>query len=203
MKQKGKFTLFDFEEFAAWIAGLHVARTITIIQNHHTWLPDYKAWLKLPEHFHWLESIEDFHIKKNGFSQIAQNLTTFPDGKVAVCRAFDIIPAGIRGANEHGLCIEHIGNFDSGADTMTQEHRDLILKLNAILCKTFAIPICSAPTAAGGIVYHHWYDIVTGHRTNGAGTVKTCPGTAFFGGNTVEACEKEFLPLVTNALKTL
>lgn len=197
MKQKGKFLLFDFAEFSAWLAGLHTTRIIQLVQNHHTYLPDYVTFRKLPDHFHWLESMETFQMG-NGFSQIAQNLTTFPDGTIAVGRPFDIIPAGIKGANAHGLCIEHLGNFDIGKDQMTDVHHDTIVKLNALLCKHFNIHI-----STNGIQYHHWWDIVTGERTNGTGAVKSCPGTNFFGGNSVESCEKNFLPLVTNALQTI
>ena len=50
------------------------------------------------------------------------------------------------------------------------------------------------------IVYHHWYDLDTGKRTNGTGNTKTCPGTAFFGGNTTEAAAANFIPLVVAAL---
>jgi N-acetylmuramoyl-L-alanine amidase len=115
-----------------------------------------------------------------------------------VGRPFDVAPAGILGANQFGLCIEHLGNFDKDQDQMTAEQSDTIVKLNAILCKKFSIPINTS-----GIVYHHWYDIITGVRTNGAGTVKTCPGTNFFGGNTPQNCESNFFPLVVNALQTL
>ena len=48
------------------------------------------------------------------------------------------------------------------------------------------------------VVYHHWYDLNTGKRIakEGTGSTKTCPGTNFFGGNTVEAFKKELLPLL-------
>ena len=198
MKQKGKFSLFDFSEFCQWFEGLQVKRAINIIQNHHTWLPDYVAFRLLPDHFHWLESMENFQVTQNGFAQIAQNFTTFPDGTIAVCRPLDVIPAGIKGANQYGVCIEHLGNFDTGKDTMTEDHKNTIVKLNALLCKKFSVHINTTD-----IVYHHWYDIITGKRTDGTGTVKTCPGTNFFGGNSVQNCNDNFLPLVTKALQTL
>lgn len=210
MKQKGKFLLFDFNEFSNWLAGLTVHREIKLIQNHHTYLPDYVAFRKLADHFHWLESMEKYQMEQNGFAQIAQNLTTYPDGLIAVGRPFDIIPAGIRGANLTGLCIEHLGNFDLGHDEMTEDHKTTIIKLNAILCKHFGIEINS-----NDIIFHHWFDMITGERTNGVGdttlkdgtkvptVVKSCPGTNFFGGNTVESCQNNFLPQVNNALQTL
>ena len=195
MRQKGKFLLFDFQEFASWLNDLEVNRQIRLIQNHHTWQPDYAAFWKLPDHFHWMESMENFQMV-NGFAEIAQQLTTFPDGRIATGRLFDAIPAGIKGANQYGVCLEHLGNFDAHA--MTPAHSEVIVKLNAELCRKFSLEINTDT-----IVYHHWWDIVTGQRTNGSGTVKTCPGTNFFGGNSVQDCEANFIPLVQRALLTL
>lgn len=187
---KGKFILFDLPAFQTWLTELKVTRRIGLIQQHHTWQPDYTAWQKLPDHFHWLESMEQFQML-NGFSQIAQNLTSFPDGTIAVGRPFDLIPAGIKGANQFGICIEHLGNFDIGGDAMTDIHRETILKINtALLLKFGLVP------STDSIIYHHWFDIITGQRTNGTGTVKSCPGTNFFGGNKVEDCELHFIPLL-------
>jgi len=206
MDQKGKFLLFDFPEFAAWLDDLEVNRVVRLIQNHHTWQPDYAAFQKLPDHFHWMESMESYQ-KQNGFAEIAQQLTTFPDGKITVGRSFDTIPAGIKGANQYGVCIEHLGNFDAGADAMTPAQIDVIVMLNAALCRKFSLEIDT-----NGIVYHHWWDLVTGlrwatageagQRTNGSGTVKSCPGTNFFGGNSPQACESNFIPLIKSAMLT-
>lgn len=187
---KGKFILFDFPAFQTWLTALNVTRRIGLIQQHHTWKPDYKDWQKLPDHFHWLESMEAFQMT-NGFAQIAQNLTTFPDGTIALGRPFDIIPAGIKGANQYGICIENLGNFDVGGDSMTEAQKDTIIQVNtALLMKFKLLP------STESIVYHAWFDIITGQRTNGTGTVKTCPGTNFFGGNTLRDCETNLLPLL-------
>ena len=191
MQQQGKFLLLTPAEFAKWLEGLKVNRTIKLIQNHHTWLPNYSTFGKSKNHFKTLIGMENSH-KERGFTQIAQNLTTFPDGSIAVCRPFDDIPAGIKGANGNGICIEHIGNFDTGKDAMTKAHRESIIKVNAWLCKKFRLPINST-----SVVYHHWYDLTTGKRVkDGSPNTKTCPGTDFFGGNTVLACEQNFIPLI-------
>lgn len=194
MKTKGKFTVLSLVEFEQWLNGLEVHREIKLIQNHHTYLPDYNNWRKLPDYFHWLQSMEDFQ-KTNGFAQIAQNFTSFPDGTIAVCRPLDVIPAGIKGANQYGICIEHFGNFDEGGDQMAPEHESAIVKINALLCHKFNL----APST-DTITYHHWWDLITGQRTNGSGTVKTCPGTNFFGGNKVIDCQENFIPKVKNLL---
>lgn len=187
---KGKFILFDLPAFQTWLTDLKVTRRIGLIQQHHTWQPDYTAWQKLPDHFHWLESMEQFQML-NGFSQIAQNLTSFPDGTIAVGRPFDIIPAGIKGCNQYGICIEHLGNFDLGNDVMTDPHKETIIKMNTALLLKFGL-VPSTDT----IQFHHWWDIITGQRTNGTGTVKSCPGTNFFGGNKVEDAQLHFIPLL-------
>lgn len=127
----------------------------------------------------------------NGFNQIAQNLTSFPDGTIAVGRPFDVIPGGCKGCNAYGLCLENLGNFDIGGDAMTDLHKETIIKLTtALLLKFNLVP------STDTIIYHHWYDIITGQRTNGTGTVKTCPGTNFFGGNKVEDCQLHFIPFL-------
>ncbi len=142
-----------------------------------------------------LQGMEYGHLQR-GFNEIAQNLTTFPDGKVAICRSFEKIPAGIKGANQSGICIEHIGNFDKGGDDMRPEHRDAILRVNALLLKKFSL---AANTDT--VVYHHWWDLNSGLRTNGSGSTKSCPGTNFFGGNTIEAAANNFIPEIDAMLK--
>lgn len=194
MQTKGRFILCSIQEFDKWLATVSINRTISLLQNHHTWSPAYAAFAG-ENHFELLKGMESFHMRDRGFDMIAQNLTTFPDGKVAVCRPFDRIPAGIKGANQGGICIEHLGNFDDGMDSMTSEHRSAIVRVNALLCSKFGIT-----PSTGSIVYHHWYDVDSGKRTDGKGNTKTCPGTAFFGGNSVDAASTGFIPLVNDAL---
>jgi hypothetical protein len=192
MLTKGKFILFDTTEFANWLNNIAITRIIRLIQIHHTWLPDYSTFRD--NHFALLESMEASH-KERGFSEIGQNLTIFPDGKVAICRNLNTIPAGIKGANTYGICIEGVGNFDIGKDQMTQAHRDAYCKVVALLCIKFNLT-----PDTNSIVYHHWYDLNTGLRTDGTGSTKTCPGTNFFGGNSVQACRDNFIPQIVAAL---
>jgi hypothetical protein len=124
--------------------------------------------------------------------------TTFPDGTVAVCRSFEKIPAGILGANTGGICIENVGNFDSGKDVITGDHRAAVIKVNALLCRKFALTPDS-----NTIVYHHWYDLQSGERTNGTGITKSCPGTGFFGGNTVANANGSLIPLIVDELSSM
>lgn len=169
-------------------------RSVKLVQNHHTYLPGY-AQFTGGNHFGLLEGMEHFHMAERGFSEIAQNLTSFPDGTVAVCRSIDKVPCGIKGANQEGICLENLGNFDGGGDAMTPAHRDAVVKINALLCREFSLL-----PSLGSIVYHHWYDLNSGKRTGGPGTTKTCPGTAFFSGNSMDAATVTFIPLVAQTL---
>ena len=190
----GKFSVLTLEEFGAYLNARQFSRAIRLIQNHHTAVPGY-AQFKGDNHVAMMQAMEDYHIHHAGMSAIAQNLTTFPDGKIGLGRDIDTVPAGIKGANTIGICIEHVGNFDLGGDEMTVQHRATITGLNALLCRRFNLK-----PSTDTIVYHHWYDLETGERKNGAGVTKTCPGTGFFGGNTVEAAAAHFVPLVAAAL---
>lgn len=192
MQTKGPFSLMTVAEFAVWLSSLSLGRKIVRVQNHHTWSPSYKDF-DSSNHFALLTSMDTSH-RERGFDMIAQNMTIFPDGMVAICRPFERIPAGIKGANTDGLCIENVGNFDVGGDTMDARQRTAIVQVSALLARKFSLPFNT-----DAFVYHHWWDLNTGARTNGTGSTKSCPGTAFFGGNTVAAAQANFLPLIAAA----
>jgi hypothetical protein len=194
---KGIFTLFNPDEFMNYLDQSVFTRNITLIQNHHTYKPDYNSF-KGDNAFAMLESMRNYHVNHNHWSEIGQNITTFPNGTIAICRPINISPAGIKGANSTGICIEHVGNFDKDGDAMNDEHMHAILFVNAAFCKRFNLK-----PDINSIVYHHWYDLNTGKRTNGSGVTKSCPGTNFFTGNTLECAEKEFIPRVNELLKEI
>lgn len=190
MKTQGQFTLFEtLDEFASFIAK-PLKRQITRVQNHHTEEPSY-ADFNGSNHFVRLTAMKSFHVNTRGFSDIAQNLTTFPDGTIAVCRPMNTSPAGIEGANTGAICIEHLGNFDAGKDKMTAAQRNTIIQMNALLARRFKLEVNTK-----AFIYHHWFP-------NKKGQIKTCPGTAFFGGNKVGDAQASFLPLIQAALAAL
>jgi hypothetical protein len=200
--KSGQYMLMTREQFRNWLFKQNFKRKITIIQQHHTWSPSYRNF-NGHNHFSLLEGMEEYHIKERGFSNIAQNITTFPDGKIAVCRPFDHPPEGTIGAkaNSIGLCIEHIGNFDKGHDVMTWNQKETIVYINALLCIKFGLT-----PSIDSITYHHWWNMKTGERVldNGpAPYVKSCPGTGFFGGNTTKSAKRYFYPLVVRKIKEL
>jgi hypothetical protein len=189
MTTQGQFILMTPDEFRDWLSGITVKRQIALIQLHHTWLPDYNNFHN--NAFKLLEGMKNFHVQQRHFSDIAQNLTTFPDGTVAICRPLGIAPAGIKGANANGICIENLGNFDMNGDLMTPDHRRCILSVVKTLLDHFNLQ-----ASTDSVVYHHWFSLSTGKRTDGTGDVKTCPGTNWFGGNTVSDCENNLIPLL-------
>lgn len=189
------FTLFTLAEFEAWIASISVARTVKFIQEHHTWSPKY-AQFNSSNHFDLQKGMKNHHVTNNGWSDIGQHFTTFPDGTIMTGRPLNNSPACIYGNNASSICIENLGDFDTGKDAMTTDHAKTIVGATAALLKRFSL---GAPNT-NNIVYHHWFDLSTGVRTNGTGSTKSCPGTAFFGGNTIAAAQSDFLPKVAAAL---
>lgn len=194
MESKFGFLKMTVLEFQQWISEQRIARTILSIQQHHTWSPNYSHF-NGRNHFDRQVAMKNHHVGVNGWQDIGQHFTTFPDGTIVTGRSMEKTPACIFGANSNSVCIEHLGNFDKGEDDMTTEQQVTAIKLTAILCDKFRIPVNPF-----GIIYHHWFDLGSGERNNGTGRNKSCPGTNFFGGNRVEDCIANFLPLVSQEL---
>ncbi|MFK7809391.1 MAG: SH3 domain-containing protein [Saprospiraceae bacterium] len=197
MKTQQGFTLMNRQEFKTWLMKQNITRKISMIQNHHTWLPSY-ANFDGQNHFWKVIGMRNSHMFERGWSDIGQHITTFPDGKIIVgSRPLNKIPAGIKGNNSEAICIENLGDFDKGRDEMTKAQRDTIVEINAALNLKFALP-----PSIDHNVYHHWFDLSTTLRTNGKGNTKTCPGTAFFGGNKIEDAKKNFIPKILKKVKS-
>lgn len=184
MEKKGKFILLNREEFRNWLLDYKIVRKIKVIQNHHTWIPDYSHF-KGHNHFALIESMARSHTQRK-LGGIAQNLTTFNDGTIAICRPLDQMPAGIANKNYGAICLEHLGNFDLNKDKITEEHKKTIIFVNACLCQKFNL----TPSTTS-IVYHTWF------------APKSCPGTNFFGGNSMDSAQKNFIPLIINELNNI
>jgi hypothetical protein len=202
MTRQGQYILMTKDEFREWLFHNRFTRKISVIQEHHTWSPSYMRF-NGSNHFLLLKGMENYHVNEKGWKNIAQNITTFPDGKVAVCRPFNIAPEGSIGlkANTTGLAIENVGNFDIGNDVMTEEQKESIVYITALLSIKFGLT-----PSIDSITYHHWWDMNTGERVldNSAGhVVKTCPGTGFFGGNTTNSAINHFYPLVSRKMQEI
>jgi len=195
MESKYGFLKMTIAEFGVWVAQQRIARTILTVQQHHTWSPSYTHF-NGSNHFERQLAMKNHHVRNNGWSDIGQHFTSFPDGTIVTGRSLESTPACIFGANRDSICIEHLGNFDTDGDSMTNEHRLAIIQMTASLCDKFRLPVNTF-----SIIYHHWFELSTGKRNNGTGGNKSCPGTNFFGGNKVDDCMTNFLPLIEQQLQ--
>ncbi len=185
------FKHFSVEEFEEYIKKSKIKRKVKIIQLHHTYSPSYRHF-NGENHESLQLGMKNYHVNTNGWSDIAQHFTIFPDGKILSGRNLEKSPAGIYGANTGAICIECVGNFDEGADTMTALQKDSVVKVIKVLLEKFNL------SPEGGVTYHSWWtssgkeigDYIKGK------SAKTCPGTAFFGGNTLSAYKKNLMPLI-------
>nr|WP_082341198.1 LysM peptidoglycan-binding domain-containing protein [Sporosarcina globispora] len=203
----GKFVLMTREEFRDWIFNQKFTRKVAKVQQHHTYQPSYKQF-NGSNHFSLMKGMEEYHVSGMKWSMISQQLTTFPDGKVAVGRPFDIAPEGSFGLQNKevmhkieadAIAIENLGNFDD--NHMTAEQRETIVTVTALLMLKYGL----APSI-DSITYHHWWDINSGERVldNSQGhAVKTCPGTEFFGGNSTASARNNFYPLVRKKMQEI
>ena len=203
MQTQGNITLLEkTSEIGAWLKKQSVTRKITKLQVHHTGLPSYSTWEKTDKkvftnpYFGRANSLDSYAKKTwnsksaNGSYQ-AQHFVVFPDGKITTGRSLNSNPIGITGWNTGAICVEIYGNFDKGQDTMTSAQKKAVIALFGELCKKFNLT-----PSASTIRYHAWFTsggTYLGDYKAGQSR-KTCPGTAFFGGNTMSAFKKNFLP---------
>jgi hypothetical protein len=200
MEQRGKYVYFkNTKEFAEWLKHKKITRLIKRIQHHHTYSPSYDNWYKNPNAWHFHEAMRKYHMGIRGWVDIAQHVSTFPDGSLIIGRDLNRSPAGIYDTNTTSICIENVGNFDK--DDMTNEQKQCIIDVTSLLCiKLDLIPHLQS------IIYHHWfsYNSTKKYSTLSCGfynVYKTCPGIKFFKGNKPDDCHKNFIPLVEKRMK--
>ena len=203
MKTQGNITLLEkTSEISTWLKKQSVTRKITKLQVHHTGLPSYETWEKTDKkvftnpYFGRANSLDSYAKKTwnsksaNGSYQ-AQHFVVFPDGKITTGRSLNSNPIGITGWNTGAICVEIYGNFDKGQDTMTSAQKKAVIALFGELCKRFDLT-----PSASTIRYHAWFTsggTYLGDYKAGQSR-KTCPGTNFFGGNTMSKFKANFLP---------
>ncbi|WP_339198636.1 N-acetylmuramoyl-L-alanine amidase [Paenibacillus sp. FSL P4-0176] len=208
MIQKGNFLLLEKVEFRPWLKKQVITRNIDRLQVHHTASPNYTtrqmiSGLAKQDVWKCLEGMRTYHISQ-GWSGTGQNITVLEDGRIAISLDRDLnkTPAGIAGSNTGAICVEIIGNFDKGGDTMTAVQKESVIHLYACLAEKQNLSINTDT-----IVYHAWYAPKTGIRLSDyipGKSSKTCPGTAFWGdGNTIAAAQKNFLPQIQAELNKL
>lgn len=187
------FKKYDIDGFKKYMDGIKVERKIERIQLHHTYSPSY-AQFNGNNHDALQNGMRDYHVNVRNYSDIAQHFTIFPDGIIMTGRSFEAMPAGIFGGNAGAICVECLGNFDKGGDVMTETQKKAIVAAVKILLDKFKLK------AEDNVTYHAWWtssgselgDYVKGKSS------KTCPGTNFFGGNTITAYENNLMPLIKN-----
>ena len=194
------FTKMTVNEFKTWIQKQGNYK-YTGLQVHHTWMPDYSCFYKANgEHEDELTrqyNTQQYHKKTNGWGDIAQHFTIFPNGAIVTGRKLSNTTAiGIKGWNSNKICIEIYGNFDKGKDVMTAEQKEAVIAVYGELCKKFNITPsistirCHAWFTAGGTYLGDY---------NKSKSAKTCPGTNFMGfGNSKAAIRDNFIPLIKN-----
>lgn len=188
METKYGFHKMNSASFENWLQTISIGRTVLRIQMHHTYIPSY-AHFTGDNHFEMQKGMKNHHVHRNGWRDIGQHFSIFPDGEILTGRSLEFSPACIYMNNQDSICIENVGYFDKGEDEMLDSQKKAIVDVTTALCLKFNLPINTDT-----IVYHHWFRLDNGHRNNGAGGNKSCPGTNFFGGNKVADCEQYFLP---------
>lgn len=101
-----------------------------------------------------VESIRNYHIKHNGWSDIGYHYVIYRDGSIHVGRPIDLAGAHCDGHNANTIGIAYVGGLNDdgrGCDTRTKEQKKAILSL----CRALLIAF---PTI------HH----ITGHREHNA-----------------------------------
>lgn len=207
MKQSNGFTLIEkTSEIKGYLNNQKVNRTINKIQIHHMASPSYSTWEKTDKkifsepHFGRTNSLDSYGKSTWGSRDdkgkyIAQHFNVFPDGQITSGRSLNNTPIGITGWNTGAICIEIYGNFDEGQDVMNEAQKQAVIALVAELCDRFDIK-----PSENTIRYHAWFTsggAYLGGYVPGKSR-KTCPGTAFFGGNTMKAFKENFLPAIEN-----
>lgn len=188
------FTKMNINEFKEYISKLKIARTILTIQQHHTYIPSYIHFTG-NNHFELQRGMKNTHVNQNGWADIGQHFSIFPDGEILTGRSIEKSPACIYGNNANSICLENVGYFDIGYDEMNTGQKEAIVQITAALCDKFNLM-----PDTNKIIYHHWFNLSTGKRNNGSGNNKSCPGTNFFGGNKVDDCNNHFIPLIKNKI---
>lgn len=158
-----KFEILNFEELKKEL-DKHKFKQLHI---HHTWKPTHRSF-KGNNHIQMQQSMYNYHVNTNKWSDIGQHLTLFPDGKWVTGRPFNIAPASIKNWNTGALAVEMVGNFDKlgtlpfnelGYDELEGEQKKQIL----LLMKYF--------------IDKYGESSIKFHR-EGQGVAKTCPGTS-------------------------
>lgn len=146
---------------------------------HHTWKP-VGSQFNGSNHIAMNESMRNYHMKTNGWDDIAQHLTLFPDGKFCTGRPLHKTPISIKGWNtkNNPLAVEMVGNFDApngsvkdgGGKTLTAQYNSLGYD------KLEGKQRASIVELVAYFLQNYGEDSIIFHRDNPTAG-KTCPGS--------------------------
>jgi hypothetical protein len=187
------YILMDIDDFRQMMMEDEIYRIVDTIIIENEPVENYKDF-HYKAHMGYLLSL-DMAQRKHGFERLTYNLVIFPDGMIGYCRPLDMIPGGIGRDHSYDLSICVAGNFNKDGDDMSKEQESVLTEVVAYLCKKLDMTPDSEH-----ITYANWYNLATGQIDNKTGLLneyhKTSPGTAFFGGLSVEQATLGFIPLV-------
>lgn len=133
------------------------AYTYAQLHIHHTWRPRKRDFTGA-NHEALQAGMENYHRNTNGWDDIAQHVTLFPDGTFLTGRPFGKMPISIKGWNTGAFAVEMIGDFDSGQDKLQGNQKEAIIELSRYFRKRFG---------ESSIKFHN----------EGPNVTKTCPGS--------------------------
>lgn len=137
-----------------------LTRRIAAVHLHHTWRPTQSQFKGLAT----IEAMHHFHVRANGWNDIAQHLTIDPQGLSWTGRNWNRPPASQAGKNGTSAAgpfmIEIVGDFDIGRDVLGGDQRTAVVGVVAAILSTCGL-------TAADVLFH-----------NELGSPKTCPGTS-------------------------
>lgn len=120
---------------------------------HHTWKPNHGNFTG-DNHLKLQNGMKNYHVNHNGWADIAQHISVFPDGVIVTGRDFEDTPVSIRGHNTGAFAMEMIGDFDLGKDRLKDEQLKMVMQITNYFIKRNI-----------KVVFHNEY------------SYKTCPGS--------------------------
>jgi hypothetical protein len=149
--------LYNTEQVIEYLRSFPFSRELKQWHIHHTWDPSY-ADFNGQNHAELQREMWKLHVEQNGWDDIGQHLTLFPDGMWMLGRSLDKDPASIRGWNRGALAVEMVGNFDIGHDVMNELQKHAIYDMTRFAVNTLQLEAA----------FHRDHPDVT----------KTCPGSS-------------------------